>query len=60
MDINSVLSIASGNGTSEVVATQMLKKSQDLVKDQAAALLQAMPKPASFNSGVGGGIDLYA
>lgn len=48
-------------GAQTPVDLKMLKKGQDLAKDQAAQLLAALPPPQSPNpNGVGGKIDMLA
>lgn len=55
------LTSAAGSAQTPVNIT-MLKKSQDLMKQQSAQLLEALPKPARAPSppGVGGAVDLLA
>lgn len=59
MDAMSIVGGASGGQAP--VDLKMLKKGQDLAKDQAAQLLAALPAPQSPNPpGVGGKVDLMA
>ena len=49
-------------GTEGTVDIAMLKKSQDLMKQQAAALIAALPSPPQSPNppGVGGKVDIQA
>jgi hypothetical protein len=56
-------SLTSAAGSAQgPVNVAMLKKSQDLMKQQSAQLLEALPEPARAPSppGVGGAVDLLA
>lgn len=63
--LNSMDAIAASGGTEGAESSQallMLKKTQDLMKNQSALLLEALPEPPRSPSpqGVGGSIDLLA
>jgi len=59
MDLNYLLSASAGNGIQLEAATRVLKKSQDLAKDQALSLINALPKNSPSPSGIGKGIDVF-
>ena len=57
----SVISSAAGAG--DAVSLTLLKKSQDLMSQQATALLATLPPPAASSpnpQGVGGRVDILA
>lgn len=59
--IASSASVPSAVSSEDPVGLTVLKKSQDLMAQQASALLEALPPPASPNPpGVGGHLDISA
>jgi hypothetical protein len=59
MDINSLINITTGK-VDLAVATNVLKKAQDIESTQAKQLLDALPKPSPSPQGVGQSLDIYA
>jgi len=58
MEINSMVNAVTGN-SNVAVATQVLKKAQDLAAQQAQALVQSLSSPPSL-PGIGQTIDTVA
>lgn len=58
MDIATSAAGAQSAGTAVDVA--MLKKAQDIMRNQSAQLLEALPEPPPSLPGVGGNVDLRA
>jgi len=59
MDLNSLINITSGK-TELAVATQVLKKTQDIEGAAVKMLIDTLPKPSPSAQGVGQNLDLYA
>lgn len=62
MDMNTIASTAGVQNAGMAQDLAMLKKTQDLMKQQSAQLLEALPEPvpAPGQPGLGGSIDLRA
>jgi hypothetical protein len=60
--MDGISAVSGSQGGGEAVDLDMLKKTQDLAKQQSAQLLAALPPPAPSPSppGVGGHIDIQA
>jgi hypothetical protein len=60
--MDGISAVSGTQGGGEAVDLEMLKKSQDMAKQQSAELLATLPPPAPSPSppGVGGRIDIQA
>jgi hypothetical protein len=59
MDLNSLINITSGK-TQLAVATQVLKKTQEIEGAAIKQLIDSMPRPSPSAQGVGQNLDLFA